>query len=383
MAFKVQGEIAMDGSKFFGVMGRAGAAVNRFGSTVTQNVGGRLAAAFSVGAAGAFAKSIITMASGLRDAADATKLNVEWMQKWASSAAKTGGNLEDIKKFSLELQKNRQEAVNDPKGGKGQAFAKLGISATDVATAPQQKLIEQIMAAFKDGASADEVNSVREVGGKAAVNLIGAFKDGIDENARIIPEDMVDQLDEMDDAMTGLGLMLKSFFAPVIIFVVDAIKAGVNNLQTTTVLLTAIFAGILNGFNEMIENFKKGNIRKGFAAFANGLEEGVTEGMANAEEEIRRQDKEAADLKAGLAAKRKRRNEGENAPEDYKPEDKKEAVKKAAAVASDSLVSVGNFLGTSRNAIADLAKRQVELLIEIAKNTKQPPLSNTNGSGFP
>ena len=57
------------------------------------------------------------------------------------------------------------------------------------------------------------------------------------------------------------------------------------------------------------------------------------------------------------------------------------ASRAAKVVPSDSLLSVGNFLGSARSKLETLAERQIGLLQTIARNTTPTP--NSGGSGFP
>ena len=174
MAFRVQSELAMDGSRFFSVLNQARGAAAGF----ARSVGGRLAAAFSVGAITAFGKKIIDFAGHLRDLADATKLNVEWFQRFANTARKSGASEDDISAFVGRMQQSRQAAVNNPGGNEAQAFERLGISEADVSSLSPQKMMDKIIEAFGDGVTSDERNALQDIGGKAALRLVSAFQIG-------------------------------------------------------------------------------------------------------------------------------------------------------------------------------------------------------------
>ena len=57
--------------------------------------------------------------------------------------------------------------------------------------------------------------------------------------------------------------------------------------------------------------------------------------------------------------------------------------RRAVRIQGDSLIRVGNFLGTARNVMEDIAQRQVQLLQQIANNTRpQTSQAFGGGSGF-
>jgi hypothetical protein len=369
---RVIGQLGLDGSGWQTGLNRAEVAAGRFSSGIKNSVGSRLAAAFSIGAVTAFSRKIIERAGELRDVADATRLNVEWMQRWEMAAKQTGGSLGDIKNFSLELEKSRQAAVDNPNGKEMQAFNKMGVSAQEVSTLPAQKLVEKLMEAFKDGANSDLVMSVQEVGGKAAKNLIGSFLEGIDNDTSVMSESSVDALDELGDAFDLFVNTLMADLAPALIAVINGVMAWYNSLKQAQVFFGAFVGNVLAGFGEFIAKMASGDFSGAFKALADSFKQGWDDAQSETLDEETRQNEVAEKRAAASAAKRDSRKKAETKDEEFKPKDKdkekpkekdikpEEVKAETFAAKSDSLVGVGNFLGSGAGGVETIQRQQLQ-----------------------
>ena len=363
--FKVQGKLGLDGSGFFSTLGKAHGMVNSFG--------GMLAGAFSVGAITAFSKSILDLAGNLNDVSEALALNVEFLQRFVNSARQSGGGLGDVEKFLFKANESRQAAVNKPGGPEATAFRALGFSSDQVANATAQQFMEQIIRAFADGATTQEMNALGDIGGKSAKKLVGGFKDGLDQATEIMTQDLVVQLDEIGDKFTSLATTLKVVFAPALMFVADAVLASVNKIKQAGSLVGGASVKPLSAKDILTILFQ------GLPAFAVKRLFSDDAQTAAANEIIAQQKQEEADKKT-LDAKKAERESNQNASPGLTAEAEKEkAVKSSNGVGGfngDSLLAVGNFLGAGKaNSLQSIAEKhltvatqQLDVLKKLAGN---------------
>lgn len=339
--FKVQGRLGLDGAGFFSTLNQARGAVSSFG--------GMLAGAFSIGAITSFSKSILDLAGNLNDVSDALNLNVEFLQRFKNSAAKSGGSLGDIEKFLFESQKSRQAAITNPAGAEAGAFKTLGFSAQDVSKLSPQKFIEKLIEAFSDGATPQEINALSEIGGKSAKKLVGGFKEGLDMQTAIIHDALISQLDEIGDKFTDIGTTLKSLFAPALGVVANAIKTVLDKIEQ-----------IQSFYGDFIGNLIAGVKNGGGKDFAT-----MTREAADAREKTKQ---EQAERDARNEETRQQKKAAKIAANDASPEFKIEDAFKGqkdsarSNIYSDSRLAVGGFLGQGGQvSLQSIAQRQLSV----------------------
>ena len=357
---KLIAELGGDGRGFQKMMGGASSAVNSLGS--------RMAGLFTLGAITAFTKSTLDWAGSLQDVADGLEVNVEWFQKMANGAKLAGSSAEDLQKFLGDLNVNRAAAVQEPGGAKAKAFTSLGFSGSDVATLNTEQFMAKLIERFKNGADAQGINALREVGGKSARNLAAAFATQFASDAPILSADMVSQLDTAGDSLTDLGTTLKVTLAPAIIWVTEKLVEFINWFKQ----LGAFFGGVIG-------------------AASTGENPEIAGGMA-AEEERQRQleDKRNRDRAraSSLAAAKERAAAGPN----FSPliESKKDEGKPKSREV-DSFTASGRLFGRAGVGVNTIANMQLDTARQQLKaqqdaNVKLDRLiskSSTQTSGFP
>jgi hypothetical protein len=335
--FRVSGELSLDGTKWQAGLNRAESAVRGFSSSVSS----RLAAVFSVGAISALSKATIDWASNLRDVGDALGVNVEWLQKMANGAALSGGKLEDIEKFLAEMNKSREDALNNPTGKNAQALGRLGFSQGDIRGLSTQDFFDRIVKQFAGGATTQLSNDVQEVGGKSARNLLAAFASQFQSDTPILAEEMVNQLDEIGDRFTLLGTALKVSLAPAIITVANTVQSAINQLKQFGALLGGASAQGLTKKEIAKALLMPGGVGK-FLAERLFSKDALDAVNAEAADQLNESDK--FDIAQGSAAAARKRRE-KSAPLFNTSEIGLSSLKKGAGIYSDALLASGNFLG--------------------------------------
>ncbi len=327
--FKVQGKLGLDGAGFFSTLNSAKSAVNSFG--------GMLAGAFSVGAIAAFSKSVIDLASSLNDVSDALAINVEYLQKFLNSARQSGGDLGDIEKFIFKANQSRQAAVNNPTGPEAGAFQRMGFSSSDISSATAQQMMDKIISAFASGATPQKLNDLSEIGGKSAKKLVGGFKEGLDQSTGIMSEELVIQLDTMGDKFQTLATTLKTILAPAINYILSQLNEMAGGHSRVDALTRKAMANYKSGMPLL-------------ASILKGRED------LNAEDDAKeaKERKRLADIRAG-------RKTSESTPANFVSQ-----IKPAATTAeksySDSLLAVGNFLGSGKaSSLQSIAQKHLDI----------------------
>jgi hypothetical protein len=359
MALRVDAYLGLNGTAFHQGLNRANASVARFSSGLTSGIGARLAGLFSVGAMTMLVRNTVQWASKLNDVSTALGVNVEWLQKMQNGAKQVKGDIEDIERLISDVNKSRQEAINDPKGKSAGAFARLGISSGDIANAPVQKFIDKLVAAFKDGSTANMQNDLREVGGKSARTLLAAFETQFASGAPILAEDMVNELDDIGDKFTTLGQTLMVTMAPAILAVGNAIVWFVNQMKQAGATLGGFSAGM--GLKDIV------NLAANPIAFLLGGKgkEAIKNAQDSAVEEATRQQESADNIElAAKRAKEARAKRNAQSPGfDVGAAPGLTSGKKS--IYSDSLLAVGNFLGAGRGAVQSVAEKQLQKQTQI------------------
>lgn len=360
---KLVAELGGDGSGFERMMGRADARAHQFATSTIAPLKNLIAGVFTVGAISALVKSTVDWASKLRDVSDNLGVNVEFLQKLQNGAKLAGADIEDVSKLISKVNQSRQAAIENPKGNESKAFARMGISGKDITGLSSQKFIEKLMAAFKGGSSTQLENDIKEVGGKSARNLIGAFSTQFKNDIPILSEQLIDQLDDLGDEFTSLKQTLMVNLAPAIVETAKFIVDFTNKL-----LVLSAAAHSFNPTKEEVKDSLKENAGNILAQFGAGPLAGILEtaktifgssssaGQAALDEEARQRANAGATAAATQATKDARHRRENSAP-DFNPL----SIKDVSEAKSDARVRIGAFMGTAPNSINSISMKHIEI----------------------
>lgn len=358
MGLKLIGEVSLDGSGFERGLNRLSAgAVSGFRNTV--------AAAFGTVAIGQLVRGTVEWASKLNDVSDALGVNVEWLQKMQNGAQLVGGDIQDIERMLLEINKSRQEALQNPEGKNAQAFARAGLTPGDIRGLSTQDFADKFIKAFASGVTTQGAIDIQEVGGRSARNLIAAFATQFASDTPILAAALIRQLDDIGDAFTDLATTLKVTLAPIILYIGQRLKDLANSAGQT-------FSGLKGGHAAAIagaaDDLQKGlpllsRMANVWENFAKGFQNSVVSAEAD-QRDI--QDQIEIARNAANTFRKKR----EQASPDFSFANLRSA---RAQPGSDPLLAVGNFLGAGRTAIEGIAEAHLavsrESLTEQKKQT--------------
>lgn len=384
MALKLVGEISLDGSGF--KRGLQGV------QSGLDSIKGQLAAAFSVGAITALAKKTIEYAGHLTDLADRLKVSTDYLQEMQYVVKQNGASVEDLTATFEKLGEARINALRGDVKAQ-QNFASLGVSMGDLQTKGTQGILDTIAGTFKQLGNNDVIKTAfKEIGGKGAGVLVPAFIDGIDEGRQkardagvVMSAEAAMQLDAIGDKFDAIGIQLMTGIAPAILVFADSLQYLADHIEQSQAAVGEFLGNIMGAasitelkqaderarkFNEML----KGRVSIGE----------LTKEQADAQRKqvLSKADISKLDLMAGVGeavAKVTARQDAEKMANAASVAAKIAAREKPDTIGNisnlnagrykgggDSLISVGNFLGSSRGAIEQIAQKQ---LVELQKHS--------------
>lgn len=330
--FRVQGEVALDGSKFIGGLKQVEIAANRTGANMVNSLGNHLAGLFSLGAIGSFIGKTVEMAGKLEDMSARTGASVEELQRMDRAMKDNGGTLEELIGFWEKLNVARADALSNPSGSQAQAFKTFGVSQQQLKSQNAPDITRTIATALQNSTNVEAlITPLREVGGRGSGAMIAAFRSGLDQmyqDITVMTSNTTQQIDEVTDRWDNMMKDLMSTIAPL------GVKA-LSMWERTQMALTAKMTQV------MVESYS-GSKEKGQEALAISVKEDV--------EKIR-SDQKAREDKASAR----------KGPLDFTSLEKEPAAMRSLGpIKSDALLAVGNFLGASKSSVNNYAAQAVE-----------------------
>lgn len=329
-----------------------------------------IAGAFSVGAVAAYSKSTLDWAGHLTDVATRLGVSTEYIQEMEFALKQSGASMDDLVAFTEKLNRARAAALSG--GPKGQQIAEtfktqFGIDET-MLKGPVQPIIDAIAKQFESGNVQTLTTALSRMGIKGAGAMTAAFADGLNDgrsNARkmgaVVAEDVVEQLDIAGDQLSALGMIVRSEFAPALVWTARKIVELVGWIKGSAAFLgggTAKWGakewakaaltytsplGVIFGTGPKFDHSTAGkaqqDVDEQFKAMMRSFDESV----------------------AQRASRRKRSG---LAPFDFSPIQPAQPSGRDRAYGSggDALISVGNFLGHGRSAMQTIAQETNRIL---------------------
>jgi hypothetical protein len=382
----------MDGSGWSRGVTKARAEASSLASGL-EPIKGAIASAFSIGAIAALTKSTIEYAGHINDIADRIGVTTDYLQEMQYVTKQNGAEVDDLVKIFEKLGDARNKALSGDVGAQNN-FKQLGISQEALQTKSRESILDSIAASFKAGNSPAMTAAFKDIGGKGAAVLIPSFVDGIESGraaaraaGAVISEDVLIQLDEIGDGFDRFKIVLMSEFAPAIVSVMDFLTYAAKELRSTFGFLYGFLTTV--SLKELIVNFVKGTAKSGGNPFAGAIaaaggetvqsafNKGVQD-IASNDADYEQKVKEAKDrLNTKIAERHKRGGEdlGQIIPTTR------------SAIKSDALISVGNFLGSSKGgkAIEVIATKHLKVSEGMAIDMKKiaEGLARSYGFGVP
>ena len=407
MGLKLVGEVALDGSGFERGMAR-----------MASSVKGLVVSAFGIyGVEAALTKTMET-AGQLVDSSQRLGVGVEQLQVLGQAAKNAGADMGAVTKGFERIDIARAKALSGSKEGQKLLgrFAQLGISPEDLKTKSAADLFTGPMAKKAQGMNPEELGPIlKDILGKGFGELLPMLgTDFVDLEGKmralgsIMDTDVAVRLDTLGDEFSMLGNILAVKLGPVILSLAEVIykvigglasiwaafKAGVNALFTDqagkkmqrTMAITPGYGGYTEEQKRQIAAQKAEDEKNGAKPEMSAMDRfkaAANTAMDAGGEEAGSWDKYLKGLKAKMAEdaeKLKKPVKATFTSDSAEEKEQKQNRKFLADRPADSLVSVGNFLGSSKSVMEDLGRKQVDLLQRIVENTTPAPAASS-GSG--
>ncbi len=249
-----------------------------------------------------------------------------------------------------------------------------------------QDILLQIGASFKAGSTDTLIGAFKEIGGKGAGALVAAFKDGLDEQIQsareagaIMAAEQIAVIKGLKDQLAALTQVITVQTGPAIVGVLKAMVEAGFGLRT----VFAFFHGLLKNVpaTTLVDALNGNPVALGQLVRGVDFGQAKKEAEASGKDAAAFNDRMAAIIK-NMAAELKNPSSGDFSSIQPTPLAVKQMTVKEAAIPSDSLVNVGNFLGASTSTIQRIGERTNSLLYSIDQRLSRMENSNSFG-GFP
>jgi len=372
MALRLEGQLSLDGSGWQRGLDAAGKATSSFANNTLGGLKGQIAAAFSIGAITSISKATIAYAGHVSDLADRLGVSTDYLQQMDYLLKQNGSSANDLVGLFEKMAAARAAAMGGDKNAIAN-FQKLGVSQSQIASSSPEQLLDSIGKQFQQLGNSPEITAAfKQIGGRAAGALIPSFMEGLEAGraqavavGAVISESVLIQLDEIGDHFDRFKMILTSTFAPALLKVfqfieyiasqiratMGAVYSFVSNLNIPQLLVAALkgFAegGIVGATKAVVDS-------SSFKAAFNAAAQSVAAEDAAYQQGI-------ADTNARTESKSNARAIARQASSIAIGDSQSPAARISnRSIPSDSLTSVGNFLGSGGGAITNIAQKQLK-----------------------
>ncbi len=364
MPLNLEAHIGLDGSGFeAGLKG-----IERGAERVGETLKGLALASLGVyGIEQAISKTIET-ATKFDELAQRLGISLQAIQEFGYAAKQSGSDIDALTNFIEKLNTSRI----DPK--KFGSFEKFGITQPDLANLPVEDLVMKISANVQKRNPQEFVGSLRDIGGKGAGQMINMLTDDLVElreaahraGAVMKDEDII-ALKFLKDEMETLADVMVAQLAPALVFVMNILIRFINTLKADFGFWQSFLSGAskkdLRTAFDALFHWKHSDEAQ---AAIDRLQKVFVESGAKSETQLEELNDETDARFAKLLANRQKRP-----PPEFDIPEAKEHKHGGSKIESDSLLRVGNFLGSAGNPMISIAHTHTHLLRQIAHNTSR------------
>lgn len=439
MGLKLIGEVALDGSGF-----------ERGLSQMANSVKGFIAGSFGLYAVEGMMRKTIDSMKELANASALLGLSSDAVQVLKQAAKDGGKDLEAMAKAFLKINEAREKALSgSPEGLKLLArFGQLGISQEDLQTKSAGSMFWNQMHNKALTMSPEDLGPILKALGKGLPELIpvlqadfGALEDKIRKLGGFIESETIAKLKTFGDTLDLLASVIAVHFAPTILHIIEKLMDGVSGflgwmdkrsrpqnpdeqppegkkgfgsgLWSMSGKVGSGMMGALTGLlglgdeafgvlgsdsskalaeDRLIQSmqwFKLAGISGGWMEdAADQVVKDINQGKLSLKQSwdqvVEQWKKEAAEL----AARLKDPIEGKHDVPDLGGKAPHEKAARRFHESGDALIRVGNFLGSSRSVLEDIAQKQVQLLQRLvtlaeARRIQTPGPFDMSDDNFP
>ena len=360
MAFKIHGEVSLDGAMFKKTLHEASAETVSFLKEFALGYIG-------IESVRAALDKTIESAEELVNTSRKLDTSIEQLQVLRQAAKDNGIEFQAMASAMEKYNVARQKALG---GGEGSAkmlaaFQRLGINREELQNnTAATSIMGGISETARKSNAADIAGELREVFGKSGTELFGVLKTDFEELGKemhgmgaLMDATTAISLKKFKDEMDLIGGVLIKEIAPVLVLFGKAIFNLVTLIGATVLSLAAILSAAYHLATDPIGTIKgehslNEKIDKAFGAYKDSRQ-GEYDKLFNQKEAVPSPQSEIEpEIKA----------------------EKTKTAKREQQIKSDSLISVGNFLGAGRGAISDVSQQHLQVAREqlaVSKETQK------------
>jgi len=407
MGLKLIGEVGLDGSGF-----------ERGLNAMARSVKGFIAGAFGLYAVESMIRKTVDTAKDLETESKRLGIGIVQLQVLKAAAQENSRELETLAKAFERLDVAREKALSGSIEGMRLLgrFAQLGISEQDLHTETAAALFMGPLRGRANSMSPEVLGPIlRDVLGKDAGELIGVLQTNFEELEKrlramgaLMDPATANKLTAMGNAFDRITQIMVSQFGPALLKLVETLYETALNIGRTVAGLSSAAAGAtarmgpldfmraspgaiganLEAVLALIRGEDEDAVALRWGERLESLGFDMNEAIKAQEEGERPWQQRLDEFRALLleleGAGKKPKDQyfsgGEGPPD--------EPGRQIAHVRDhgDELIRVGNFLGSSKDALESIAHRQVELLQQIVDNTRPRPYAadvNVSDDDFP
>lgn len=194
------------------------------GDNIRSSLGAKLAGVLSFAAIGQAMGNMMELGGRVQDLSNKLGIGAEAVQQWDYALKQNGSTIESAVPFFQKLAQVREKAL----GGNDKAisdFQRLGVSLEMLKNSRVEDIGATIAKAFEVGDPQQLLAPLVAVGGKGAMAMAAAFRDGLADalsEAPLVSAESIASLDAAADSMSRLRAEGTSTFAPIVAWVADA-----------------------------------------------------------------------------------------------------------------------------------------------------------------
>lgn len=380
MGLRLESTLALNSSEF--TRGIAGAK-----NSVVDFVKNAAIAAVGIGAINSAVRRTFETADELVNAADKMDMTVEQVQVLRKAAKDAGKEFEDMAGAIGKVNEARARALGGDAKAR-QAFTALGVGGEELRSKSGADILVGSIAAKVQSTNLEQIMlPLKEVLGKGGKEVVGVLKTdfkGLEadmKNAGAIMEDKVArELDSIGDQFQTLGMIITTQLAPAVLAFVKWVYEKINTGGGKVAKFSAGAGSVYEQTGGLV-NFAKFVAATDWNAVKKKLGfQGESQAMINYRYGVKGKEVTAimaeaeAPWKKGLEEFEKRladaANAGKKGKADYSKVETLSSPMKASQ-RDDSLIKVGNFLGSSRGVIGGAQAMLAQHTAQTANNTKR------------
>lgn len=321
------------------------------------SVAGQVAAGLSIDRMIQAGGQILELGGKVQDLSNKLGISTDAVQQWDYALKQNGSSIEAAVPFFQRLSQARQEALE----GSDKAiadFQRLGVSMDMLKSKRPDEIAKVIAKGFEDGDPQQLIAPLVNVGGRGAMAMAAAFRDGLADalgEAPIVPPKDIEALDRAADEWGKLKADATATFAPLLAGIFEFVNGAVNIVE----IFLGKFVGQLQGAFEAISSMSAGDLLSPVETgkkIGKAISEGGKEGMA-AVQAMHAEEQAAADAKRQRLA---RGNQGAFDPEAILAAKENAEREKSEKSAQAKLKKDAEKEATAEKKLFDSAEKQQE-----------------------